>query len=314
MLLKASRIQNNCIEDEKETQRFIDLMNIKWTEEVSHHALRTIHKVKRNKPKLLPLTEDVVKMSTYIQETASNCIKVLRTESADENEKRSAWDELNQCLLVQTIMFNRRRQGEVSKMTIADFQSRNSVHDNDVLQSLSVFEQKLCTTLTRIEICGKRGRTVPVLLTKEMNESLETLISHRQNMNVSHDNNFLFPVTNNISVRHLRGDKCLRLFANKSNVKNPDQMKSTALRKHIATISQVINLKDNELDVLADFMGHDIRVHRNFYRLPEATFQAAKIAKLLMGMETGTLTAAQGLTLDTITVNADESGSDETFQ
>jgi hypothetical protein len=34
------------------------------------------------------------------------------------------------------------------------------------------------------------------------------------------------------------------------------------MRKHIDTMSQVINLKGNELDILANFMGHDVRIHK----------------------------------------------------
>ncbi|RXN22575.1 hypothetical protein ROHU_023424 [Labeo rohita] len=37
----------------------------------------------------------------------------------------------------------------------------------------------------------------------------------------------------------------------------------------MATMSKVLNLKDNEMDDLADFLGHDIRVHQQYYRLPE---------------------------------------------
>jgi len=54
------------------------------------------------------------------------------------------------------------------------------------------------------------------------------------------------------------------------------------LRKHVTTISQVLNLKENELDIdlLAQFMGHD-RVHREFYRLPLDVLQTAEVAKIL---------------------------------
>ena len=54
-------------------------------------------------------------------------------------------------------------------------------------------------------------------------------------------------------------------------------MTSTSLRKHIAVVSQVLALKD----VLANFMGDDIRVHREFYRLPEDTQSEQCIRKLL---------------------------------
>lgn len=72
------------------------------------------------------------------------------------------------------------------------------------------------------------------------------------------------------------------------------------MRKHVATISQILNLKDNELDQLADFLGHDIRVHRDFYRLPEATTQVAKISKILLAMEKGRLPDLHGRSLDDI--------------
>lgn len=52
-------------------------------------------------------------------------------------------------------------------------------------------------------------------------------------------------------------------------------------------LSQIMNLKENELDQLAKFMGHDIRVHREFYWLTENTFRLAKMRKLLMAIEIG---------------------------
>ncbi|KAL1261182.1 hypothetical protein QQF64_009009, partial [Cirrhinus molitorella] len=71
-------------------------------------------------------------------------------------------------------------------------------------------------------------------------------------------------------------------------------------------MSKVLNLKDNEMDDLADFLGHDIRVHRQYYRLPEGTLQLAKISKILMAMERGQLAEFKGRNLDEIQIDPKE--------
>ncbi len=65
----------------------------------------------------------------------------------------------------------------------------------------------------------------------------------------------------------------------------------------------MLNLTDTELDQLADFMGHDIRVHRKFYRLPEGTLQLAKISKVLMALEQGRVSEFNGKNLDEINID-----------
>jgi len=72
-------------------------------------------------------------------------------------------------------------------------------------------------------------------------------------------------------------------------------------RKQIAISSQLLGLKD----VLAQFLGHDIRTHREYYRLPNETMQLAKLSKLLLMMDQGTLVEQSGKTLDEILVNMD---------
>lgn len=71
----------------------------------------------------------------------------------------------------------------------------------------------------------------------------------------------------------------------------------------MATLSRVLNLNDTEQDLLADFLGHDIRVHRKFYRLPEGTLQLAKISKVLMACEQGRLAEFKGKSLDQISIS-----------
>ncbi|KAJ8037708.1 hypothetical protein HOLleu_18599 [Holothuria leucospilota] len=72
-------------------------------------------------------------------------------------------------------------------------------------------------------------------------------------------------------------------------------------------MSQLLCLKDNELDLLAGYMGHDIRIHREFYRLPESTLQLAKVSKVLIMMEKGITSDYKGKSLDEINIPLDES-------
>ncbi|MGH0168205.1 UNVERIFIED_CONTAM: hypothetical protein FKN15_054005 [Acipenser sinensis] len=62
-------------------------------------------------------------------------------------------------------------------------------------------------------------------------------------------------------------------------------------------------MRKTELDQLADFLGHDISVHQQYYRLPEGTLQLAKISKILMAMEIGRLSEFKGMKLDDIEID-----------
>lgn len=53
-------------------------------------------------------------------------------------------------------------------------------------------------------------------------------------------------------------------------------------------------------------MGHAIRVHRQFYQLPEGTLQLVKISKILMAMEQGRLADFQGKSLEDINIDPND--------
>ena len=56
----------------------------------------------------------------------------------------------------------------------------------------------------------------------------------------------------------------------------------------MATVVQTMNVIENEMDQVASHLGHDLAIHRKYYRLPDSTVELSKIAKLLMSTE-GTL-------------------------
>ncbi|KAL7846096.1 hypothetical protein AOLI_G00242880 [Acnodon oligacanthus] len=289
----------------KSTETFKKLYTTKWSEMISHTALSPLNEAKFNKPSTLPFTHDVQLLHKHLETTAN---------AASENLKKApspqSYAKLAKTTLARIIVFNRRRAGEVSKMQLKSFQERDKtlLHE-DVAAGLSPFEQKLCSHFCRVEIKGKRGRKVAVLLTPDMVDALTLLVSKRKACGVQDANCFLFSRPSCQS--HYRGQDCLRLYAMHCGAQNPEHLRSTHLRKHVATLSQILNLKNSELDQVADFLGHDIRVHREYYRLPEATTQLAKISKLLLAMEKGCLPDLQGKSLDDIEIEDEINSTDD---
>ena len=116
-----------------------------------------------------------------------------------------------------------------------------------------------------------------MLLTPEMVNALHIMIEKRKECGVPDQNEFLFAIPN--CLTHYRGHQCLRQLADECGAKKPEYLRSTQLCKDIATTSQILKLKSNELDQLADFMGQDISVHRQFYHLSEPTIQTERAVR-----------------------------------
>ncbi|KAJ8049630.1 hypothetical protein HOLleu_02461 [Holothuria leucospilota] len=312
-------------------QRFGERCSSDWSVFVSSNALRTIQQNHRNKTKLLPLVEDVAALTNLLKERGRHCfnwVKKYRSTRASVEDKDQAkdegkdeanelWCELSEITLTQAMMFNRRRQGEISKLKMSDMKKVDLVQrDPAIMKSLSCLEQQLCNQLARVEVVGKRGRSVPVLLTMEMRDWINLLMETRQEIASVHpENDFVFARSYFGSKGHIRGSDCIRKFAHLCGAKHPSRLTGTNLRKQLATMCQVLNLKENEMDIVASYLGHDIRVHRQYYRLPMEILQVAKVSKLLIAMEKGGDGLAKGQNLDDIPVceeELEESENEET--
>nr|CAI5829449.1 unnamed protein product [Callosobruchus analis] len=80
---------------------------------------------------------------------------------------------------------------------------------------------------------------------------------------------------------------------------------ATKLRKHLATITQLLHFEEKDLEHLSKFMGHTLRTHCNIYRLSDDLYQTAKISKLLLLMMEGGIEQFKGKSLDQILVDID---------
>ncbi|XP_044760146.1 uncharacterized protein LOC123317607 isoform X2 [Coccinella septempunctata] len=69
---------------------------------------------------------------------------------------------------------------------------------------------------------------------------------------------------------------------------------------------QILNLSKHEKKQFSNFMGHTEKTHEEFYELPVDIYQTAKVSKILLMMDKGTLPAEyKGKSLSEINLNVD---------
>jgi hypothetical protein len=143
-------------------------------------------------------------------------------------------------------------------------------------------EKKMVNHFQRVEIRGKFNRKVPILLTKTMKKAIERILILRTTVAGVADSPYMFATPT--GQRPFRGHDVLKTYALEAKVSNPAIFTFTQLRKQLATLAQAMAISELDQDQLADFLGHDIRIHRHIYRQPQEILQKAKVAKILMAI------------------------------
>jgi hypothetical protein len=134
---------------------------------------------------------------------------------------------------------------------------------------------------------GKRNRKVPIIITPEVQRAIEILIKTRDEVGVHPDNPYVFAVNNDNSKNNIRGCQAIANVVRHVELKNPEQLTSTKLRKYVATVSQIVDMNEAEIGWLARHLGHDIQIHKDFYRLQESTIEMAIVGNLLVAVDEG---------------------------
>ena len=126
----------------KDAENFLKLMESDWTDNVSSIALASLRTNKFNKPPMLPVTEDLIKIRDYQQDRISYLVQKLTKKTPTYHR----WKELAAVTLSRVIMFNKRRGGEAAKLLIDTYKSRpdwSKVSSQEVQDTLSNAEKVL---------------------------------------------------------------------------------------------------------------------------------------------------------------------------
>ncbi|XP_036449709.1 uncharacterized protein LOC118823944 isoform X2 [Colossoma macropomum] len=258
-------------------------------------------------PPLLPFVQDVRVFHCYLEKASQRALKELK-----EKPTAQSYADLSKVTLAQILTFN-RRHGEVSQMTIKAFQERDKVQVPE--DALTEFEKEFFKHYCRIEVKQIVEGQVAIILTPEMISALLLLIEKREQCGVCDSNIFVFGQPKGSRYSY-RGENALRICAKESGAVNPEQLRSTSFSRHIATLTQVLSLKNQELEKLAKFIGHDISVRKAYYRQPEATARLAKLCKLILAIEKGSAAELLRESLDDIALPDEiyESDSEDDFE
>jgi len=157
----------------------------------------------------------------------------------------------------------------------------------DIYMSLSNANKKIVEKYIRFCIRGKLGRTVPVLLSNELFESINLILHFRNEAEVPAKNPYIFglPGIKNQRYRYLRACILLRKFSKECNAIESTTLRGTTLRKHVATHCIQLNLNDIQVSDLATFMGHTKKIHKDHYRQPLASRDILNISQYLEAVQ-----------------------------
>ncbi|KAF5277509.1 hypothetical protein FQR65_LT15982 [Abscondita terminalis] len=226
----------------------------------------------------LPSKEDIHKLVSYVKCIRRQMYSKLKNLTGEDVFPYEVWHSLSSATLISLLVFNRRRPGELERITIADYCSRNKT----CRSTLSETDSQLFNLYSRFEIRGKLNRSVPVLVHWEAEHSINLILKLRNAAGVDENNPYVFGLpTLDYRQRYLRACVIMRMYSEKCGASQPQLLRATILRKQVATECAIKELTENTIKDVAMFMGHAENIHNNIYRQPVHERDIIKMSRIL---------------------------------
>lgn len=274
-----------------DASNFLNLMKLEWTVKVTKIAKSTLNERHFNAQKSLPDPEDIAKLAKHITNELTNFD--VENMTPDNYRKGVILSES------RLLLYNRRRPGELEALSLKCYENRSkemSAVDKSLRLDLTDLEKQMLDTQHVIEVRGKTGKRVPFICPKEVLPMLQYLANPtaRRKGGVKPGNPYLFANTANGVVK---AGEALDDIKEIANLRSPHLIYCTNLRKHCATIAQVIGLQDHEMKWLCQHLGHTQKVHAIHYRATSGMIERIEISKLMLMQETNSVSKFAGKNL-----------------
>lgn len=280
LLLKSAYIKQSQFDKLLTTERFITVMDAEINTDINKSVTETQNAMRREKTVILPSTADVKLLAEYVDSERNSSFEELTSKYSFKT-----WKTLAETTMLSIIIFNRRRTGDIQNVLVAYFKKREHINEKScgaLFSSLNKSSKRVALQYSRMKIRAKKDSTVHVLLKPHVIDCIELLLTHRPDVGISKDNEYLFALPSLIDKdKTLNACLTMNKFANACGANNPSSLVGTNLRKHLATICMSMDLNDSVVADLAKFMGHAEKVHRDYYRQNTIDREVVQMSRLL---------------------------------
>ncbi|KAM4750391.1 uncharacterized protein FYW61_002241 [Anableps anableps] len=236
-------------ENEEEVNGVMEIEDDSGTEEKEKELLSS-----SGRHHMLPLLSSLSSLVLYLRRLQHSAFLSLSRQL----QSAEAWRLLCHSSLALLILYNRRRECEVSKLTIAEYRARVTPQCpvpvppgappalTPLEASLSPFERLVLPHLPRVGVQGKRGRVQPLILPPHCEPCLELLLQTRHDVGVDPANPYIFARPYHSPATPLRGTDLLRSLARSSGTRNPRALTQARVRRQVAILTQLLLLGEGE--------------------------------------------------------------------
>ncbi|KAF5272968.1 hypothetical protein FQR65_LT17269 [Abscondita terminalis] len=276
---KVECLKKSDKQKKKNAEDFLSLLCVYNTGAIMRTATENQIEHQRQKIIELPDKGDISKLVSYIRKKRREAYTLLSRVASGSVFSIDLWKSLCKFTLLSLMVFNRRRPGELERIKLQDYESLRGVQN---AKNLTEEQKRAARTYKRFEIRGKLNRTVPVLVHWEVELCINLIIRLRSDAGVKESNPYVFGIpSNNLRHQYVRACTVLRDISTDCGALKPHLLRATILRKQIATECAVLDLSDNIIKDVANFMGHADKIHNDIYRLPVDTRDIAQMSNIL---------------------------------
>ena len=123
----------------------------------------------------------------------------------------------------------------------------------------------------------------------------------RESSGVDKQNIYMFPSTNH-NDNHVSGWHCIMNSCKKAKI--CDNVNGTKNRHRVSSVIGSIALPENDKELIYEHFGHDDRINRDIYQVPQAERHLATTGKYLQMVDQGIACATTSTLANTSTADA----------